>query len=162
MYTLISFTDDYDHVLFFFFFFLPRFVPTIIRETENTEAVNIRLNAPVCMSASTSYRMTVNLELLASGLILLMQLPRKFWMAEVSVRKMYAPFRKHTKTSFFSAVKLKSPSPEEQRKVWPSLMWFYLLFIFLIIMAMVYHYHVFMIIFLKRVDHMMASKEIQN
>lgn len=109
----------------FCFFSPPRFVPTIIRETENTEAVNIRLNAPACMSASTSYRMTVNLELLASALILLMQLPRKFWMAEVSVRKMYAPFRRHTKTSFFSAVKLKSPSPEEQRKVWLSLMWLF-------------------------------------
>lgn len=41
---------------------------------ENMEAVNIRLPAPACMSASTFYMMTVNLELPAKELIILTQL----------------------------------------------------------------------------------------
>lgn len=85
---------------------------------ENMEAVNIRLPAPACTSACTSCRMTVNLELPASELIISMQLPWKFWPAEVSAQTIFALFRKHTRISFFSPIRLTRPSPKEQRKVW--------------------------------------------
>lgn len=42
---------------------------------ESMEAANIKFPAPACMSASTSYRMTVNLERPARELIILMHLP---------------------------------------------------------------------------------------
>lgn len=122
------------------FSLLFRFVLTIIKGMENMEAVNIRFPALACTSASTSYRMTVNMELPASELIILMQLPWKFWTAEVSVQKIFAPFRKHTRISFFSSIKLTSLSPKEQRKVCCDF-----------IMSMVYHYFYVIWLFLLKI-----------
>lgn len=64
-----------------------RFAPTITEGMENMEDVGIWRPVPTCISANTSYWMTVNSVLHAKELIPLMPLLLKYLMAEDSAQK---------------------------------------------------------------------------
>lgn len=96
---------------------VPRFAPIITRGMESMAAVNIRRLAQVCISASTSYRMTVSLERLAKGLTPSMQMLRKSWMAEESDRKTDVTCTRYTGTDYWSVLLKRDLSGRENQQV---------------------------------------------